>query len=169
MSRARLSIACLFALTGVASAAGPAPEITRKAAAPQAVGVAHTVRQIPEACVRIEGVFTGDAEVPYRYTVGRTGANCQPRATFADAATAQPSTAGGWIYSDLIRIPAQGCDTLQAVVKVWRKPVAQTAERDGQGRARLYLDEMKPQAGGAKPNAVPAYAASMDVEGTPCN
>src|SRR3546814_5623817 len=38
-----------------AFAADPVPEITRPAATPQANGVVHTLRQIPEACARIEG------------------------------------------------------------------------------------------------------------------
>src|SRR3546814_1290887 len=41
-----------------AFAADPVPEITRPAATPQANGVVHTLRQIPEACARIEGAFT---------------------------------------------------------------------------------------------------------------
>ena len=52
-------LACTAALASVATfvaaparAAEPVPEITRGAVAPQAIGAAHTLRQIPEACAR---------------------------------------------------------------------------------------------------------------------
>ena len=54
-----LLAACLLVAAPV-HAAEPAPEIQRAAAAPQAVGVVHSLRQIPEACARLEGAFTGD-------------------------------------------------------------------------------------------------------------
>src|SRR3546814_16732177 len=54
-----------------AFAADPVPEITRPAATPQAPGVVHTLRQIPEACARIEGAFTGQAVEPYQSAVAR--------------------------------------------------------------------------------------------------
>jgi hypothetical protein len=50
------------------------------------VGAAHTLRQIPEACARLEGVFTGDAAEPYRFSAVRTSEQCQPRARFVDYA-----------------------------------------------------------------------------------
>src|SRR3546814_10812817 len=54
-----------------AFAADPVPEITRPAATPQANGVVHTLRQIPEACARLEGAFTGQAVEPYKFEIGR--------------------------------------------------------------------------------------------------
>ena len=89
MMRSVLSVALL--LSAPAFAADPAPEITRPAGTPQANGVVHTLRQIPEACARIEGVFTGQAADPYKFSVVRTSPNCQPRARFVDAAKAKPS------------------------------------------------------------------------------
>jgi len=74
-----LLVACL-AIAAPAWAADPKPEIARPAAAPQAVGAVHTLRQIPEACARLEGAFTGDAAQPYRYAPVRTSPQCQPRA-----------------------------------------------------------------------------------------
>ncbi len=150
------------------AAAGPVPEIERPAVTPQAVGVAHTLRQIPEACARIEGVFTGQAAEPYRYAVVRTSANCQPRARFVDAAKAKPSEAGGWIFNDLLRVPNAGCPGQQAVVRVWRKPVDAPAARDGQGQSRVYLEESRQAAAAGTLAAVPMFAAEMGVEGEAC-
>ena len=56
-----LMVAALAAAALPASAADPAPEIQRPLGTAQAVGAAHTLRSIPEACARLEGVFTGDA------------------------------------------------------------------------------------------------------------
>ena len=58
----------------------------------------------------------------------------------------------------------------QAVVRVWRKPLAkaQATERDGQGQMRVYLEEMRKEAEAGKLDAVPLFAASMSVEGLPC-
>ena len=165
----RLALPMLLAMAATpALAAGPAPEITRDAIQPQAVGAVHTLRQIPEACARIEGVFTGDAAEPYRFAVVRTSPNCQPRARFVDAAQAAPSEEAGWIFNDLIRVPSAGCPTQQAVVRVWRKPVAQDMALDGQGQSRVYLDEARQAAAGGKLAAIPMFAAAMGVEGKAC-
>lgn len=159
--------ACLLVLAATpVFAADPTPEITRPPAQPQAVGAVHTLRQIPEACARIEGVFTGDPAAPYRHGVVRTSARCQPRARFADAAKAKPSLGGGWLLNDLLRVPRADCAGQQAVVKVWRRPAGPPPARDGQGQLRVYADAAA-QAGGA--TMVPAmYAAEVAVEGRPC-
>jgi hypothetical protein len=168
-----LAGAAVAASTAAAAAApvrasDPVPEITRDAIAPQAVGAAHTLRQIPEACARIEGVFTGDAAEPYRFAVVRTSANCQPRARFVDAAKAKPSLAAGWKFNDLIRVGSAGCPTQQAVVRVWRKPVEQAQVLDGQGQSRIYLEEAKQAAAAGRIAAVPMFTAAMSVEGKAC-
>ncbi|GGJ98601.1 hypothetical protein [Luteimonas terricola] len=163
---AAIALACA---AGQALAADPAPEITRPAATPQAVGVVHTLRQIPEACARIEGAFTGDSAEPYRYAVVRTRPNCQPRARFVDAAKAQPSEAAGWVFNDLLRVPSVECPSQQAVVRVWRKPVDQTVELDGQGQSRIYIEEAKRAAAAGTIAAIPMYAAEMGVEGKACS
>ncbi len=153
---------------GPALAADPKPEITRPAVTPQAVGAAHTLRQIPEACARIEGMFTGQAAEPYKFAVVRTSANCQPRARFVDAAKAKPSQAGGWKFNDLIRVPNAACPQQQAVVRVWRKPVEVGQKLDGQGKSRIYLQESKQAAAAGKIAAIPMFAAEMGVEGEAC-
>ena len=160
-----IALACV---AGDALAADPSPEITRPAATPQAIGIVHTLRQIPEACARIEGTFTGDAAEPYRYAVVRTSPNCQPRARFVDAAKAKPSVAGGWLFNDQLRVPSAECPTQQAVVRVWRKPVDQTVKLDGQGQSRIYVGEAKQAAAAGTIAATPMYAAEMGVEGKAC-
>jgi len=160
--------ACLLVLAATpVFAADPAPEITRPPAAPQTVGAVHTLRQIPEACARIEGAFTGDASAPYRHAVVRTSARCQPRARFVDAAKVQPSTSSGWRLNDLLRVPRADCAGQQAVVKVWRRPAGPPPERDGQGQLRVYADGAAQAAAG--PSMAPAmYAAEVAVEGRDC-
>ena len=159
----------LLLATLPAFAADPSPEITRQAATPQANGVVHTLRQIPEACERIEGAFTGQAAEPYKFAVVRTSQNCQPRARFVDAAKAKPSEASGWKFNDLIRVPSAACPSQQAVVRVWRKPVDVGQKLDGQGQSRIYLEEAKQTAAAGKIPAIPMYAAAMSVEGKACN
>ena len=166
----RIAVALLAAALSLpALAADPTPEIQRAAAQPQAVGAVHTLRQIPEACARLEGQFTGQAAQPYKFAVVRTSPNCQPRARFVDAAKAQPSLAAGWKFNDLIRVPNAGCASQQAVVRVWRKPADVAPPKlDGQGQARLYLADEKAKAAAKQLAAVPMYAAVMVVEGKAC-
>ncbi|HEY0333877.1 MAG TPA: hypothetical protein VGC74_09235 [Stenotrophomonas sp.] len=151
-------------------AADPAPELQRAVGAPQAVGAVHTLRQIPEACARLEGVFTGQAAEPYRFSVVRSNPTCQPRSRFVDYAKAAPSEAAGWKLNDIIRVPHAGCASQQAVVKVWRKPADnQPPALDGQGQSRIYLEEAKKKAASGQVAQVPLYAAQMQVEGKACD
>lgn len=121
----------------------PAPRV----GAPQAPGAVHTVRQIPEACVRLEGRYAEPAAAsPYVLEVVPVGGNCQPRARFVDGAQAQPSAAAGWVLNDVIRIPEARCPGREAVVQVWRKAGDAAPARDGQGQARVYLEEGRKQA-----------------------
>lgn len=164
-----VALSVLAALAAApALAADPVPEITRGAIPAQAVGAAHTLRQIPEACARIEGVFTGQAAEPYKFAVVRTSPSCQPRARFVDAAKAKPSEQAGWKFNDLIRVPSAACPQQQAVVRVWRKPAGPLPERDGQGQARIYLEESVARAKAGKLAAIPMFAAEMSVEGEAC-
>ena len=92
------------------AAQDPKPEITRAASAPQANGVVHTLRTIPEACARIEGQFTGQAGQaadPYKFALARTSANCQPRARLVSAEKVKPSTQDGWVFNDKIVVPSK--------------------------------------------------------------
>lgn len=145
------------------------PQIVRVDAKPQAVGTAHTLRTIPEACVRIEGLFTGDAAKPYKFAVVRISPKCQPRAQFIDAVKAQPSVAGGWTFKDQVRVPNASCGTQLAVVKVWHKQAAVAPPKaDGQGQSRIYLEDQRKNAAANKLAALPMFAAVMAVEGKAC-
>lgn len=148
--------------------AAETPELQRAVGAAQAVGAVHTLRQIPEACARLEGTFTGDAAAPYRFAPVRTSEQCQPRARFVDYAKAQPTEAKGWKLNDVIRVPSAACPAQQAVVRVWRLPVAPTTERDGQGQSRIYLEDAKKQASSGKIPQVTMFAAQLQMEGKAC-
>lgn len=151
-------------------AAEPTPEIRRDAIKPQPVGAVHTLRTIPEACARIEGLFTGKVAEPYKFTVVRTSASCQARARFVDAAKARPSEKAGWKFNDLIRVPNATCATQQAVVRIWRKSAnAVPPKLDAQGRSRIYLKESVDSARKGDIAAIPVYAAAMAVEGKACS
>lgn len=151
----------------VPSHAAESPEITRAVGKPQTVGALHTLRVIPEACVRIEGQFTGLATPPYTVNVVRTHPNCQPRAHWIDGANAKPAAGAGWILNDVVRVPSAACATQLAVLRIWRRAgdVA-TPALDGQGRARLYLaDSMK---GRPATTNRPVFTAVTAVEGRGC-
>jgi hypothetical protein len=160
-----LPLLLLSALAVTAHAAKP--EIDRPVGTPQGDGVMHTVRAIPEACAWLQGRFTGQRAQPYAFAAVRSSASCQPRARLVDPAKAKPSEASGWKLNDVVRVPSKDCAGLQAVVEVWRKPIASAPPKlDAQGRARLYLQDAKESAG--KSAAVTQYAAKVGTEGTPC-
>lgn len=159
----------LFVALSLPAAAGSKPEVARDTGKPQAVGAVHTVRAIPEACARLEGMFTGDAAQPYRFAAVRSSPNCQPRARFVDFAKATPSEAGGWKFNDEIRVPNAACPSQLAVVRVWRKPVnVAPPTLDEQGRSRIYLQDAREQAKKQGAPNVPMYAAEMKLEGKAC-
>ena len=156
----------LFALT--AQASGQQPEIKRPVGKPQAIGALHTLRVIPEACIRIQGQFTGNATKPYDFAAVPTGARCQARAKLVDAASVKPLGKPGWIYADEVRVPSAACPSQQAVVRLWRSAAkAAPPKLDAQGRSRLYVkDSMEGKPNSAK---VPTYAVEMGVAGKACN
>lgn len=151
------------------TAEGAKPEIVRETGQPQTMGAVHTVRAIPEACARLEGMFTGDAGQPYRFAAVKSSPNCQPRARFVDFARTQPSEAKGWKFNDEIRVPNATCPSQLAVVRVWRKPGAAAPPKlDAQGRSRIYLQEASEKAKQGNAPQVPMYAAEMKLEGKRC-
>ncbi|MGV8961485.1 MAG: hypothetical protein ACOH1V_14060 [Stenotrophomonas sp.] len=168
MSRRTIVFLALAVPCGHALAALPKAEIERPAATAQADGVVHTVRQIPEACTRIEGSFTGDAAAPYDMKLVRTNPQCQPRAAFMDAARIKPSAAAGWTLNEVVRIPSARCPAQQAVIEIWRKPAGQAVSPDGQGQNRVYLQDAKAQAAAGQLTALPAYSASLSIAGKAC-
>ncbi len=166
----RLSLLMLAVLAPALPAfAAESPELQRAVGAPQAVGAVHTLRQIPEACARLEGAFTGQAAEPYRFSAVRTSEQCQPRARFVDYSKAQPSADKGWKLNDVIRVPNAACPAQQAVVRVWRLPVNNAQALDGQGQSRIYLEEAKKQAAAGKIPQVTMFAAQLQMEGKACN
>lgn len=174
MLRLHMLSASLLALATSAHAAGPLPadlkpEIQRKPAAAQQVGAAHTLRVIPEACVRLEGRFTGLPATPYHLTGVKTSERCQARAKMVDASIAKASVATGWALNDEIRVPSAACSTQQAVIRIWRKDAKATPPKlDAQGRSRIYLKDGLDSARHGNLGAIPIYAAGMALQGKAC-
>jgi len=169
MLRSHMFLAALLVASTATHAADPVPEIRRGAASPQAVGVVHTLRTIPEACARLEGQFTGNAATPYKFAAVRTSERCAPRAKLVDAATAKASVANGWLLNDLIRVPDAGCPSRQAVVRVWRKDIKPLPPKlDAQGRSRIYLKDSMDAARAGELKPIPVFAAVMALEGLAC-
>lgn len=166
----RILTVLLATLSLPAMAAEAKPEIVRPTGAPQATGATHAVRTIPEACVRLEGMYTGEAAQPYRFAAVKSSPNCQPRARFVDFAKTLPTQAKGWKFNDEIRVPNAACPTQVAVVRVWRKPGEVAPPKlDAQGRSRIYLKDATEQAKTQGAPKVPQYAAQMSLEGSACN
>ncbi len=161
----RLHMACAgLLLASAAMAADPPPEIRRPVAPPQADGVQHTLRTIPEACTRLEGRFTGNTVAPYVLGAVRTGARCQARADLEQLS--KPPAGPGWRLNDVLRVPSAACPSRMAVVRVWRKPADTAAPRmDAQGKARIYLKDGLDAARSGTLGAVPRYAVVLDMEG----
>ena len=135
------------------------PEIQRApgSASAQLVGQVHTLRNIPEACVWLEGEFTGDVATPYRFRPVKRDP-CAQRAVYVDASTMKkpPTAASGWILNDRISVPRADAPTCIATIEVWRQPGDATPPKlDAQGRSRIYLD--KPQ----QAVAVPLFTALL--------
>jgi len=148
------------------AAAAQSPEIRRDPGAPQDTGVAHALRTIPEACVRLEGTFTGQPDAPYDFRAVRTSPACQPRARLVDPAKARPTVESGWVLNDVIRVPHSACASQEAVVTVWRKPAdAAPPALDGQGRSRIYLDESMEKIASGDLAPVPLFAAALSLQG----
>lgn len=137
----------------------PAP----RSGAPQAPGAVHTVRQIPEACTRLEGRYAQPgAATPYVLETVALGGNCQARARYVDGGQAQPSASTGWVLNDVIRIPEAACPGREAVVQVWRKAGDAVPARDGQGQTRVYLDESRSKAASAA-SALALFSAVLQA------
>lgn len=153
MLQRHISVLALLLLFPVLAAA-QRPEIVRPPAPPQAVGVAHTVRVIPEACRRLQGQFTGDAARPYALEAVETNPRCMRRAEFAmPGELPAPSAATGWTLSDRIRIPRSECPSQSAVIEVWRQ------QRPVPERRRITVAE------GEASRPLLSYAVDLRIEG----
>lgn len=162
----RILLAVIASVPLLAAASGT-PEIKRQSAAPQAVGQWHSLRTIPEACLRLQGRFTGEVARPYALEVVTTNPACRPRARFLPYAETTPETARGWIFNDEIRVPAAACPRQQAVLRVWRHPGNVAPPKlDAQGRSRVYLQDARRTAATAD---LPRFTAHLAIEGEPCS
>ncbi len=160
-----LAVTALLAASLPLQSAPPKPEIERPAATPQAVGALHSLRTIPEACMRFQGRFTGNAAHPYDLEAVRTSERCQPRARIVDAAEAKPDAAGGWILNDVIRVPSAACAGQAAELVVWRHPGSVAPPKlDAQGRSRVHLQGQAPRQAGQ----LPRYAIGLRTSGAAC-
>ena len=128
----------LVALSLPAAAAGPKPEVARDTGKPQAVGAVHTVRAIPEACARLEGMFTGDAAQPYRFAAVRSSPNCQARARYVDFAKARPTEARLLGSGTARATPAAAIDSTPMKIRA-NVPIASAAAALGQFAGILLL------------------------------
>ena len=137
----------------------------RPAASPQADGVAHTLRQIPEACIRLQGMFSGRADHPYALQAVPTQERCPRRAVFAGIADA-PQADEGWQLDEQIVVPSAACPALRMTLSLWRHPgQVRKAERDGQGQVRVYVEQARQAADGAEQATLPQWRASWQVQG----
>lgn len=146
------------------AAAAQQPEIERGPATAQAAGAVHTLRTITEACTRLEGVFTGGGEPPYRIRAVKSSPGCQPRARFEREVV--PDTDAGWILNDRITVPSAACAGQSAMVEVWRLPgTAAPPELDAQGKARIYFKEGQQ---GQRPDTtgLQRYTATLETTGS---
>ena len=162
---------------GLAAATSPGPEVERPVVKPQRVGQLHTLRTIPEACIRLEGQFTGEAEEAYRVAALPTHPRCQPRARFRleAAAAVRPdgpdAAAAGerWRLNDVIRVPSAECAKRQAVVQVWRSTANATPPAlDAQGRARIHLADLRADGPPLGQSGLGEYVAALTVEDGGC-
>ncbi len=155
----------LMAIPAIAGAAESAqPEIQREPASPQPVGQVHTLRNIPEACVRLEGQFTGDAATPYRFRAVKRDP-CAQRAAYIERSGLKqpPKAAAGWILNDRIRVPRADAPACVAVLEVWRRAGDVAPPKlDPQGRSRIFLD--KPQ----QPTSAPLFTAMLAIDAKSC-
>jgi len=146
LTRPLLLAAFLLPAAMAATARDVAPEVQRPpGGTPQPVGQLHTLRNIPEACVRLEGQFTGDAAAPYRMGATRHE-RCALRALYVESSSLDKpaSVASGWILNDRIGVARADNPGCSATIEVWRRPGdAAPPALDAQGRSRIYLD--KPQ------------------------
>ena len=164
-----LLAASLFLANAVAVAADPAPEIQRAPYPAQADGAVTTLRIIPEACMRLEGRYTGDRGKPFALFASPSSTRCLPRARLVDAAGVHPASGRGWVLNDVIRVPSARCPQQQAVIRVWRESRATSVPaRDAQGRVRIYLKDAMAPASAAQRPAVPRFTVQLAVQGRDC-
>ena len=116
------------------------PLRTRPIGSAQADGQLHTLRTIPEACVRLQGQFGGPDG--YALAAVPSAPGCQPRAQFRGVDSIDPDPAAGWLLDEIVRVPSARCPQQMLRLELWTLPVAPVqAPRDGQGQVRIYLEQ----------------------------
>ncbi len=130
----------------------PSPKSSRDTGKPQAVGERAYRARHPGGLRAAGGHVHRRCAQPYKFAAVRSSPNCQARARFVDFVKAT-AFGGGWLEVQR-RDPRTQCglSSLQAVVRVWRKP-ADVAPPNWMRRAvsRIYLQEAGEQAKTQKP------------------
>lgn len=159
-------VALLMAVQPVAAAAaGTQAANPRPAVQPQPDGGLHTLRQIPEACVRLQGQFTGLAQQPYALQVVPTSASCPRRAVFAGVSTQAPAVPG-WQPVEQLRVPSARCPGMVLVLQLWQLPgQVRRLPADAQGRERVYLEQVRATPAADSRALLPQWRASWQVQG----
>lgn len=164
-----LGLACLLAAGASAAASDPVPEIQRAPFPAQADGALTTLRIIPEACLRLEGRFTGERGRPFSISAAPSRSRCLPHARLVDAAEARPDPQHGWRLNDVIRVPSARCPGQWAQVQVWRESTGDAVPtRDAQGRVRVYLHDAMSPAARAQARPLPRFVAKLVMQGPDC-
>jgi len=118
----------------------PAPEISRAAASPQANGQAHTLRTIPEACLRLQGEFTGDPAAPLPLPAGAHQRRLPGPG--AGGRRAQGRRARRRLDPQRrIRVPAPRAPASRPWSRLAPGREAKAPALDAQGKSRIYLEE----------------------------
>ena len=155
----------MTSLPAAAVAVGSQTASPRPVVQPQPDGVLHTLRQIPEACVRLQGQFTGQAQQPYALQVVPTTTSCPRRAVFAGA-SAQAPAEPGWQPVEQLRVPSAGCPGMVLVLQLWQLPgQVRRLPADGQGRERVYLEQVRATPAADSRALLPQWRASWQVQG----
>ena len=162
-----LGLACVLATGASSATSDPAPEIQRAPYLAQVDGAVTTLRIIPEACMRLEGRYTGDRGRPFALSTSPSSARCLPHARLVDAAGVHPASGRGWVLNDVIRVPSARCQGQWAQVQVWRESTGDAVPtRDAQGRVRVYLHDAMSPAARARP--LPRFVAQLVMQGRDC-
>ena len=159
-------VALLMVVQPVAAGTGGSQVASqRPAVQPQPDGVLHTLRQIPEACVRLQGQFTGQAQQPYALQVVETSLTCPRRAVFTGVSAQAPGEPG-WQPVEQLRVPSARCPGMVRVLDLWQLPgQVRRLPVDGQGRERVYLEQARATPAADSRALLPQWRASWQVQG----
>ena len=153
-------------LMAPALAAPPDTGRQRPPSRPQADGVWHTLRQIPEACARLQGRFTGQPELPYQLQAVAGSTHCRRRAVLLPLQQGAVDPGPSWVLDERIVVPSAACPGLAVELTLWRSnPVATSRPRDAQGRERIYLQQVREQSASPRLAGLPQWRAHWQLQG----